>query len=754
MNLNHQQAQEYIQAAADGLLDAAASRELDAHLAECAECRAYAAQVAHLEQQLRRGLQARWPAPRYNRRQVQGTIDKVQSRAERRSWIRHINDLFQAVAWAGLIVALVVTVAWIFRIVMPQLSAGPAVPQILGESGTTATSTPQMTPSPEAVVEASTPVPSPAHASERSLTICTGAEPDSLYLYGTSTIAAGQVQEAIYDGPIDSNGYGYQPVILEKLPSLSDGDAVLKTIRVETGGRVLDAAGSPIRLEPGVRVQPAGCTSPDCAIVFDGTPLDMEQLVVTFTLRPGITWSDGEPLTAYDSVYSFELAADPDTETVKTQVERTARYEVLDDYHTVWTGLPGYRDPAYFTNFWTPLPAHAWADLTPLELLTAPESSRNPLGWGPFVIQEWVAGDHIKLVKNENYWRATEGLPRVDTVTYHFVGDKASANVASLLAGECDILDQTTQLESQGELLLELQSVGKLNATFATGTVWEHADFGINPAGSYDRPDFFQDVRVRRAIAYCLDRQSIVDSVLYGQSVVLDSYLPPEHPLYNPDVHHYPHDAEAGVRLLEAAGWIDDDGDPDTPRVAQGVDGIVDGTPLSFSYWTTSASQRQAAGQIVAASLQECGIRAEIEYWNTNEFFANGPEGPVFGRHFDVAQFAWLVGVEPPCDLYTSSQIPGAENAWTGENATGFSDPEYDAACAAALQTLPGTAAHEQNHHEAQRIFAEQLPVIPLYLRLKLAATRPDLQGFTMDPTARSEFWNIEEFELPASAAD
>jgi peptide/nickel transport system substrate-binding protein len=109
-------------------------------------------------------------------------------------------------------------------------------------------------------------------------------------------------------------------------------------------------------------------------------------------------------------------------------------------------------------------------------------------------------------------------------------------------------------------------------------------------------------------------------------------------------------------------------------------------------------------------------------------------------------------------DLFITSQIPGDPAAvdangaaiypsgWGGQNETGFSDPAFDAACLAAIQSLPGEEAYTTNHLEAQRIFAEQLPVVPLYLRLKLAATRPDMCNFFMDPTANSEMWNIEEF--------
>jgi ABC-type oligopeptide transport system substrate-binding subunit len=78
---------------------------------------------------------------------------------------------------------------------------------------------------------------------------------------------------------------------------------------------------------------------------------------------------------------------------------------------------------------------------------------------------------------------------------------------------------------------------------------------------------------------------------------------------------------------------------------------------------------------------------------------------------------------------------------------TGYSNPEYDAVCNAAMQSLPGEAANDENHLKAQEIFANDLPVAPLYLRFKLAATRPDFCNLIIDPTNFSEMWNIEEFE-------
>ena len=169
---------------------------------------------------------------------------------------------------------------------------------------------------PEMVVVTATPTrtPRPTPPEPTSLTICVVGEPDTLYLYGGSQVGATQhVMEALYDGPIDYRDYIYRPVILQRLPSLDDGDAITRTVSVRTGSTVVNAAGEVVSLAEGMLIRPAGCHTDECAVEFDGEALSMERIEVTFLLREDVTWSDGEPLTADDSVFAFEVASDPAT---------------------------------------------------------------------------------------------------------------------------------------------------------------------------------------------------------------------------------------------------------------------------------------------------------------------------------------------------------------------------------------------------------------------------------------------------------
>ncbi len=621
---------------------------------------------------------------------------------------------------------------------------------------------------PSATLSIPTPIPERRHAPPyRTLTICLAAEPDTLFIYGSNMLTAFQVQQAIYDGPIDSTGFSYQPVILEKLPSLTDGDAVVNNVAVRAGDIVVADDGNPTTLTATsgttevTKVRPAGCRSTDCAVMYDGTNVtEMDQMVVTFRLLP-VIWSDGTPLTAGDSVYSFQLSGSPDVPNANRYTwDRTAKYEATDDVTIIWTGLPGYFDSLYNTNFWQPLPQHIMGQYAAADLMTQFDAQKLWLGWGPYIIDEWVRGEQIMAHKNPNYFRVSEGLPHFDQLVFRFLPGDEDTTLAGLLSGECDLIDREAGQYISLEKLLELDNNGQLNALISTSTTWEHLDFNIQPAESIINSGAFAgwdqdgngqgpfgDVRLRQAIAMCLDRQAVVDTVLLGQSPVLDTYLPPNHPLFNPQATHWPYDPMAANTLLDDIGWLDTDGDPATPRLASGVIGVPDGTPLTMNYETTDAPIRQQITQILAQSLGGCGIQVNIALHSANDWFAAGPDGKLYGRLYDLGEFAWLTGVIPPCDLFLSSQIPSDANTWSGQNSPGFNDPAYDVACNLQFQSLPGEAAYMQGALEAQRIFAEQLPVIPLFLRIKTAAARADMCGYWLDPTSQSDFWNIEVFD-------
>ena len=201
-------------------------------------------------------------------------------------------------------------------------------------------------------------------AVNKDLIVCMAQEPDTLYQYGGSMLVQSAVRHGLYTNYINTLSYDYQADGLVKIPSLADGDAVINSVEVNAGDTVLDSAGEAVTLEDGVEVT----TSDGETVAFAGDALMMDQLVVTFQMEEGITWSDGEPVTADDSVYSFELASDPDTPSSKFTIERTASYVAVDDSTTEWTSIPGYMDSTYFVNFYLPEPRHVLEGYTAAEL--------------------------------------------------------------------------------------------------------------------------------------------------------------------------------------------------------------------------------------------------------------------------------------------------------------------------------------------------------------------------------------------------
>jgi peptide/nickel transport system substrate-binding protein len=637
------------------------------------------------------------------------------------------------------------------------LLAGLGSALLLGACALTAAPTPT---APVAIpgTPAPTVAPTATVVPPRLLTICQVGEPTSLFAYADSSRPAAAVRAAIYDGPIDLRSYTPQAVILAKLPALADGDAALVPTPVQIGDQVVDAKGELIALAEGSLIEPSGCQAPDCAVAFSAAaPVSMDQLVARFMLRPGLTWADGAPLTAADSLYAFAVAQDLYPQVLPELVARTAAYTAVDELTVEWRGLPGFRSPAYRTYYFAPLPEHAWGDLAAADLLTADQVNRTPLGWGAFQVTEWTAGDHLTLTKNPRYFRAAEGLPYFDTLVFRFMasGDEA---LTALRAGECDFIDEGAGLESRAAELRTLEGEGQLTLTAAVGTAWEHLDFNFASAVSSQMPqpadappvNLFLTKEVRQGVALCLDREALAQELFGGESRVPDTFVPPDHPLANPDARRYAHDPAAGANLLTSVGWLDSDNNPATPRLSQGVTGVPDGTPLAFTFTTQDDPEKRRAADRITADLAACGMQVAVQPLPWEQFAAPGPEGPVFGRKFQTAQFAWVSAAEPPCFLYQTSEIPGdypsAPRGWGGANVGGYSNPTYDAACNQARRTLPDNPGYQAAQYQTQAIFAEDLPVIPLYLRLKFVLSRPGLCNILIDPAAPSALWNLEAF--------
>jgi len=235
---------------------------------------------------------------------------------------------------------------------------------------------------------------------------------------------------------------------------------------------------------------------------------------------------------------------------------------------------------------------------------------------------------------------------------------------------------------------------------------FEQLVFGINPAAyddgysvwAGDRPDYFSDLRVRKAVAACLQPTALANTVL---SEKLPAELLPQWEDWTAGL-----DAET---LLDQAGWIDADDDPTTPRVAQGINGVFDMTPLSLSLLTSQAELDQQIGTWIVTRLGDCGIEVHWQSLPTAELYAPGPEGVLFGRQFDLALVSWQTTGQDPCHLYLSKAIPSADNAWIGTNLAGWADPAFDLACGEKQMRLAPPESQDP-----WELLKANLPAIPL----------------------------------------
>jgi len=583
-----------------------------------------------------------------------------------------------------------------------------------------------------------------------TLVIGQGQEPETLYRYGGSMLAASHVLNSIYDGPVEGLSYDYQPVILEKLPKIEDNtpDAVMETVSVQAGDQYVD---------------------PETQEVVTATETvdGLSQITVRFTMVEGLAWQDGTPVTAEDSVWAYTLSCDPDTGTSKFTCERTAGYTAIDDRTVEWKSLPGFTDQTYFINFYAPLARHQpGTDGTPMSEMTAlaiaedTAFNREPYSYGPFQVAEWADGEFIRLTKNEFYWRKDEGLPYLDEVIHRFLPD-SNALLAALSNGDVDVATQDGLDISQFDALTTSEGNGEIVPYYVVGTVWEHIDFNMDPMD--DRAAFGACKDLRKAIALGTDRDTMVDVIQKGKTRVQNTFVPEEHWAYPPDdmMTIYEFDPEAANQMLEEMGFTDADDDgvreasqDITCTVTVDLEGttkdkvIPAGTSLELELNTTQGNvMREETTLLFQQNMVDIGVKVNLAYLPADVFFADGPDGPLFGRRFDLGEFAWLTGVQPPVGLYYCTDVPNEENAWGGQNESGFCNAEYDAISKRAEGTLARDEALPL-YHEAQKILTDELPIIPLFARVKVMATAPNVVNFRPDPTVNSETWNIETWGI------
>ncbi len=340
-----------------------------------------------------------------------------------------------------------------------------------------------------------------------------------------------------------------------------------------------------------------------------------DNLSCTFTMREGLKWSDGQPLTAEDVVYTVnDLIYNKDIQNNMIDGfyvgKKLAKVELIDKMHFKVT-LPQLYAGLFNMMSFPVMPKHIIEPFIKKHGAKAFNSFwgvdtdvKKIVGCGPFVIDEYVPGQKIVLKRNPYYWKKDakgQQLPYLDKITYLIVEDQNTA-ILKFMAGETDIYglrgeDYATLVNKKKELNFELYNGGP-----AAGT--NFLVFNENPAGLKDpKLSWFNDVRFRRAMAHLIDRETIINNVQYGFGFPQYSFIPTFSPYYWPGVEKLApkYDPEAAKKLLDEMGLIDRDGD--------GIREDKDGHKVSFVLQTNSNNTvRVAIGEMFAQEAKKIGV--------------------------------------------------------------------------------------------------------------------------------------------------
>ena len=462
----------------------------------------------------------------------------------------------------------------------------------------------------------------------------------------------------------------------------------------------------------------------------------------TYTIRDDLVWSDGEPLTAEDVAYTFNLYKNNHAylpQNYLTLLDGDAR--VVDgnkvEFDTTEpTSL--YKGAAPYMYFYI-LPQHIFE---PIEHGNCPDDSDscNPKGYdnvpsvssGPFFIAEYKVGEFVRLERN-TFWKGPE--PAIDEIVYRiYKNDDAIAT--ALQTGEIDFAHITTP-----NIYNTLKTAENIDTM--VGSIPSFSEIGLNTGSAYQKPEgafvphgdghpALTDVIVRRAIRMAIDSEALNKQVMLGYGVPGDSIIPPVSVAgarWEPTgADKLGPDIEGAKQLLEDAGYVDSDGDGVREMPADSVD---PGRPLDFRYFVRTSEQTSVdAAPFVSEWLQEIGIKTEVTALNSAKL-----TDVINAGEYELFSWGWYPDPDPSAQLalFTCDQRPPNGNTY-GNNDAYYCNPEYDQLYQDQLGATDQDARWEIVQ-EAQKIFYEDAPYAVMWYDPIFSAWRSDrFEGYIPQP--------------------
>lgn len=433
-------------------------------------------------------------------------------------------------------------------------------------------------------------------------------------------------------------------------------------------------------------------------------------LELTFRLRDDARWHDGTPVTADDVVWSVEMYMDPALAYANTQYfQFVENVEKFDDHTVVFHFNAAHSDALADFLDWEPMPKHLLEEVGVSNMRNT-SFNRNPVGNGPFRFVSWTPNQQVVFEANEDFML---GRPNLDRVVVRIIPEQTT-ELTELLTGNLDLIRGVQPAEAAG---VENSSIARLlqyESRSYTYLAWNTA----NP--------LFEDARVRRAMTMAIDRQQIVDALLYGYGRVAVSDVLPFQWQFNEKLEPWPHNPQAARELLAEAGWADSNGD-----------GVLDkdGRPFRFTLETNQGNDlREDIIVIVQNNLKAIGVNAQPRLAEWNSLIDR-----LKRKDFDAVVSGWSVDFK-----FDPSETLGCDAGVY--NYPAYCNPEADALVRTALTTLDNDEAQPLWNRYQEIIHQDQPYTFLYYLDERLGVSRR-LQGVEAD--ARGHLLSIQDWWIP-----
>ena len=440
-----------------------------------------------------------------------------------------------------------------------------------------------------------------------------------------------------------------------------------------------------------------------------------DKKTITFHLKPNLQWADKQALTSDDVLFTWQKVTDPNTRTPYGSDFTLVTKAETPDANTFRVTYSAPYAPALAT--WVGLhilPKH----LLKNQDINTTAFKRNPIGSNYYKLDSWKDGQYLKLTRNP---LASQGQARIDTLITRIIPDKAT-QFLELSADNIDLMGLNPIQYSR-----VLPARPQLNKNVG---LYKELGSGYTYMGFNLKHKPFDDIRVRQAINYAIDKQELIDGVLLGLGEPVASPYKPGTRWSNPALKPYPYDPAKAKALLKAAGFVDTNGD-----------GILekDGKPFSFEILTTN-KERETSAVLIQRRLKDVGIQVNVRMLEWASFLGRFIEP----REFDAVILGWGLGLDPDQYSIWHSSQQGAKQF----NFVGYNNPKVDQLLEQGRLELDPDK-RQKIYHEFAKTLLEDSPIVYLSAGYGLTAVHKRVEGIDNPAPPAGIGHNTQEWYIP-----